>query len=72
MKQIAKTIDIGQDKTHLRSFPTEAVTAVIVGAKASTATIEDTRDILTRKYPHAGLHRATPQRMASTFDIHDI
>lgn len=71
MKQIEKTIDIGQDKIHLRSFPTEAVTSVIVGAKASNATIEHTRDILMRKYPHALLQRATPRRMASTFKIHD-
>jgi hypothetical protein len=72
MKQIEKTIDVGSEKIHLRSFPPEAVTSVIVGSKASHETIERIRTILTSRYPHAGLHRTTPQRMASTFRLEDI
>ncbi|WHO24096.1 DUF2971 domain-containing protein [Agrobacterium tumefaciens] len=72
MKHIEKTINAGPEKIHLRSFPPEAVVSVIVGAKASHDTISTIRDILRRKYPHAALRQTTPQRMSSTFDLHDI
>lgn len=72
MKQIEKTVDLGADKIHLRSFPPEAVTSVIVGAKASDDTVERVRDVLKRKYPHATLKRTTPQRMTGTFALEYI
>lgn len=72
MKQIEKTIDLGSDQIHLRSFPVKAVSGVIVGSKASADTIAQVRDILVRKYPHATLQRATPQRMTSTFNLEEI
>lgn len=72
MKQIEKTVDLGVDKIHLRSFPPEAVISAIVGAKASGDTVDRVRDVLKRKYPHAKLQRTTPQRMAGTFLLEDI
>jgi len=72
MKHIEKTINSGPEKIHLRSFPPQAVVSVIVGAKASHDTISKIRDILPRKYPHVALRQTTPQRMSSTFDLHDI
>jgi hypothetical protein len=59
MKHIEKTIDLGSNKIHLRSFPPEAVSAIIVGAKASLDTIYRVRDILSDKYPHAKLRQTT-------------
>ncbi|MBY2916173.1 DUF2971 domain-containing protein [Rhizobium leguminosarum] len=72
MKQIDKTIDLGIDKIHLRSFPPEAVHSVILGAKTSDATVEHVREILKRKYPWAKLQKATPQRMVSAYELQEI
>lgn len=72
MKQIEKTVDLGADKIHLRSFPPEAVTSVIMGAKASDDTVNRVRNVLKRKYPHAKLQRTSPQRMTGTFVLEDI
>ncbi|MBY3048406.1 DUF2971 domain-containing protein [Rhizobium laguerreae] len=72
MKQIEKTVDLGADKIHLRSFPPEAVTSVIVGSKASDNTVERVRYVLKRQYPRAKLQRTTPQRMTGSFALEDI
>ena len=72
MKQIDKTVDLGTDKIHLRAFPPEIVTAVILGSKATADTGDRIRDVLNRKYPHAKLQRAIPQRMSSTFVLEDV
>lgn len=72
MKQVEKTINLGANKIHLRSFPPETVTSVIVGAKASNETVERIRDVLKRKYRHARLQRTMPQQMTGTFVLNDI
>ncbi|KKB10082.1 hypothetical protein VE26_09900 [Devosia chinhatensis] len=71
MKQIEKSIDVGVDKIHLRSFPAESVSSVILGAKASSDTFDLVRDVLKQRYPDARLQRANPQRMAGTFVLDD-
>lgn len=70
MQHIDETVP-GTD-IHLRSFPPTAVSAVIIGSKASDETVEKVREILKRKYPHAKLQRTTPQRMSGTFDLQEI
>lgn len=70
MQHIDQTVP-GTD-IHLRSFPPTAVSAVIVGSKASNETVEKVREILKRKYPHARLQKTTPQRMSGTFDLQEI
>jgi len=72
MKQIERTVDLSAEKIHLRSFPPDAVTSVIVGAKASDDTVARVRDVLKKKYPHAKLQRATPQRLTVGFVLEDI
>ena len=71
-KQIEKTVDLGSEQIHLRSFPPEIVSSVIVGAKASSDTVNRVRDVLKLRYPQAKLQRTTPQRMAGTFVLEDI
>jgi len=70
MEHIDETVP-GTD-IHLRSFPPSAVSAVIVGSKASDDGVTKVREILKRKYPHAKLQKTTPQRMSGQFDLHDI
>ena len=72
LKQIEETVDLGADKIHLRSFPPKAVSSVIVGAKASNDTVNRVRDVLQRRYSHAKLQRAMPDRMTGTFSFENI
>jgi hypothetical protein len=72
IKHIEKTVDLGSDQIHLRSFPPRAVSAIIIGSKASPATIDEVRDVTRRKYPHAKLQQTAPQRMAGTFTLVEL
>ena len=72
MKQIEKTVDLGSEKIHLRSFPPETIRSVILGFKASDNTVNRVGAVLKRKYPHAAFQRATPQRMNGIFVLEDI
>ncbi|MBX8827449.1 DUF2971 domain-containing protein [Ochrobactrum sp. SFR4] len=72
VEEIERTVGQGSDCIHLRSFPSEAVSSVILGAKASSVTADKVRDILNKKYPHAKLQRVTPQPMMSTYLLSNV
>lgn len=72
MKQIERTVEAGNEKVHLRSFPAEAVVSVIVGYKASSETVGSIGTVLQRKYPWAKLRRAMPVQMQGSFLLEDL
>lgn len=72
MEHIEKTVDLGTDKLYLRSFPSEAVISVIIGAKASSNTVDHVRDVLKKRYPRAKIQQAIPRRMEVAFALKDI
>lgn len=72
IKDIEKTVSLGSEQIHLRSFPPEAVSSVILGSKASNDTVERARRALHMRYPHAKLKKAIPERMTAKFTLEDI
>ena len=70
--QIDATFGNANDPVHVINFPVDAVSRVIVGAKASLETTERIRSILKEKYPHARLTRAEPNRRTLSYDEVDL
>jgi hypothetical protein len=55
----------GEHTVHLRSFPSDAVSRVIVGHEAAEADIARLREVMSRLYPEATLTGIVPKRFSA-------
>ncbi len=66
--QVDATFGDANDPVHVLNFPESAVERVIVGSKATAETVSRIKSVLSRKYPHARLTRADPNRNTHSYD----
>jgi Protein of unknown function (DUF2971) len=69
---IEKTVGSPVDPIHLIGFPRDAVSAVIIGSKASQETAARAREILAAQYPKANLLVAKPIPLGSSYSLEEI
>lgn len=65
--QVDATYGTDLDPVHVVNFPADAVQRIIVGSKATQETIQSIKSVLKKKYPHARLTKATPNRSTTSF-----
>ncbi|MDK4736233.1 DUF2971 domain-containing protein [Rhizobium sp. CNPSo 3490] len=69
IQHIEKTVGSAADPIHLMSFPRDAVSAVILGPKASQEATTRARDIMAASYPNAQLLVAQPILFGKSYEL---
>lgn len=68
-EHVEKTVGSASDPIHLKAFPADAVTSIIIGHRATDATVAAIKAVAQDKYAHCKLLKASANRTTHSFDL---